>query len=205
MADETVTETQGDGAEPSVRVRRRRSHTGSKRHTKIVQTRVPLTDLRLAWRGPPSAARLTVALISLTAIGLGAASLLVTGHTDAILDQARAQLEADTRGAARGQAAAEQLAAEAQAAVGSKPAFATPAPAQTDDVTPGAYSPFTARRTSVDQHPDPDDAMQTPQLSLLPSSQTQPTPQTSRSDNVMGYTLPSSTQSGQTTSQPGPP
>ena len=96
------------------RVRRRRSSSRSRR-SKRVQSRIPFTRLRFSRPRLPTVGQALGLLCGCAAIGLSVWSFRVANQASVSLVQTRALLAVDTRGAAAGRLAADQLATQAQA------------------------------------------------------------------------------------------
>ena len=80
-----------------------------------MQSRIPFTSLRFTRPRLPTAAQALGLGITFAALGLSAWSLRITGRAGLSLTQTRTLLAVNTRGAAAGRLAADQLAASAQA------------------------------------------------------------------------------------------
>ena len=186
MADERMDDPPGEDHSPRRRVRRRRSSRSSSR-SRQVQTRVPFTQLRFARPRLPSRAAALRAACGLLALGLGLWAITIARHASAILTQSEALLTADTRGAAAGQAVADQLAAQARAQAAET---LTEQDAATRQLAPGAstrgYTPIIAPAYRSEDEPSGDSTISAPLARGLAPAPLPAQP----NGNVMGYTLP---------------
>ena len=180
MSDEAAPpEPPEDDAVPRQRRRRRSSRR------RVVQTPVPGTALRLAWK-PPSAQQLLTGVLTLAALAVGAFALSVSQHTTAVLAQGEATLAVTTRGLSSGQSLADRLESSARARALAASLREPGLPPQ-NFLRPLPPTPV-ARPARED-----DDASASPSYGEAPLPTLSPLPPPrlpSRSSSEMGYTLP---------------
>ncbi len=180
------------------RVKRRRSATRS-RH---VQSRLPFTTLRFSRPRLPTLTQSVMLAFALGSLGLSAWAIRTANVASATLNETRAQLAMNMRGAAAGRLAADQLAAQAQADASQMMAAQDMARRQTARDQSGAGHGFAPhdgypRGSQDDQQgaaaPAPYGAMPYGSPSYAgsaPYGTPPPSLATPASQNVMGYTLP---------------